>query len=194
MLFSINVLFRALKKILNNKRPFILSRSTAPGHGHWAYHWTGDIISDWSSMNWSIASILEFNMFGIPMVGADICGFNGNTTLELCARWHQLGAFYTFARNHNTDDAIDQDPAALGIRVVHAARNALLVRYAHLSYLYTLFYRAQKFGGTVLRPLFFEFTHDNHCYKIDSQFMWGSAMMIAPVLSPQQKNVYYFNA
>lgn len=144
------------------------------------------------------------------MVGADICGkdwemhlnsiitanilrhrlgFNGNTTEELCARWHQLGAFYTFARNHNTDDAHDQDPAALGATVVTAARNALLIRYAHLPYLYTEFYRVHRHGGAVLKPLFFEFPAESEAYKVDTQFLWGSSLLVAPALDPNRTTV-----
>lgn len=46
-----------------------------------------------------IIGVLEYNFFGIPMVGADICGFFINIQdAEMCTRWLQVGAFYTFTR------------------------------------------------------------------------------------------------
>ena len=35
----------------------------------------------------SLVGMMHMNMFGIPFVGPDICGFNGASTEELCLRW-----------------------------------------------------------------------------------------------------------
>lgn len=95
-------------------------------------------------------------MFGIPYVGADICGFLENTNEELCQRWMELGAFYPFSRNHNGEGFIDQDPAALSESVQNSSRTALNIRYRLLPYLYTLFYESHTTGSTVVRPLYHE--------------------------------------
>jgi alpha-glucosidase (family GH31 glycosyl hydrolase) len=40
-------------------------------------------------MEISVLASMKMNMFGIPLVGADICGFGGDsTTAQLCTRWH----------------------------------------------------------------------------------------------------------
>jgi len=88
------------------------------------------------------------------MNGPDVCGFGGNTTEELCARWFQLAALYTFARNHNSINTISQEPYALGEIVLQSAKNNLKLRYSLLKYYYYLFV-SKKGLGTIWRPLFF---------------------------------------
>jgi alpha-glucosidase (family GH31 glycosyl hydrolase) len=94
----------------SGRRPFILSRANTIGHGKYAFHWLGDNISTFNDLLDSIAGIFNYNIFGVPMTGADVCGFHGNSIDTLCARWHILGAFYPFSRNHNEIYKISQEP------------------------------------------------------------------------------------
>ncbi|XP_015428145.1 PREDICTED: LOW QUALITY PROTEIN: putative maltase-glucoamylase-like protein FLJ16351 [Myotis davidii] len=174
----------ALNTVFPKKRNFILSRSTFAGSGKFAAHWLGDNAAAWDDLRWSIPSILEFNLFGIPMVGANICGYKNNTTEELCRRWMQLGAFYPLSRNHNGPGFRDQDPAAFGedSQLLSSSRHYLNIRYTLLPYLYTLFYRAHTRGETVARPLVHEFYQDNATWDVHEQFLWGPGLLITPVL------------
>ncbi|XP_007446500.1 PREDICTED: sucrase-isomaltase, intestinal [Lipotes vexillifer] len=175
---------KAVQKVFPNKRSFILSRSTFAGSGSYAAHWLGDNTASWEQMEWSITGMLEFGLFGIPLVGADICGFVAETTEELCRRWMQLGAFYPFSRNHNADGYEHQDPAFFGPNslLVNSSRHYLNIRYTLLPFLYTLFYKAHLFGETVARPVLHEFYEDTNSWIEDTQFLWGPSLLITPVL------------
>ncbi|XP_060236113.1 probable maltase-glucoamylase 2 isoform X2 [Meriones unguiculatus] len=181
----------ALGTVFSSSRNFILSRSTFAGSGKFAAHWLGNNSATWDDLRWSIPSILEFNLFGIPMVGANICGYRNNVTEELCSRWMQLGAFYPLSRNHNGPQYKDQDPAAFGPTslLLNSSRHYLNIRYTLLPYLYTLFYRAHTLGETVARPLVHEFYQDPATWDVHEQFLWGPGLLITPVLYEDKEQV-----
>jgi alpha-glucosidase (family GH31 glycosyl hydrolase) len=70
---------------------FLQSRSTFAGSGKYVSHSLGENHRTFDDMRLSIAGIMNFNMFGIPLVGPNICGyFSSNSTVdesELCGRW-----------------------------------------------------------------------------------------------------------
>jgi alpha-glucosidase (family GH31 glycosyl hydrolase) len=146
-------------------------------------HWLGDNFSKWDNMFYSIIGILQFNQWGIPFVGADICGFIDNSREDLCQRWMELGAFYPFSRNHNGIGYVDQDPGSWGPSVAQSSKTALQIRYTLLPYLYTLFFKALTEGSTVARALWHEFPTDPKTAAIDKQFMWGSGKAAKAKLS-----------
>lgn len=175
---------------LTKKRSFILSRSTFPGSGMYAAKWTGDNHANFDDLYYSIPGMLNFQMFGIPLVGSDVCGFLGDTNEELCTRWMELGAFYPFSRNHNGKGARSQEPYTFSQQMTDTSRWILNVRYSLLPYYYTLFYFAscpasstEQPASTVTRPLFFEFPDDQNTYAIDKQFMVGGGLLVSPVLT-----------
>ena len=178
----------AMNDIFPDERSFLLTRSTFLGSGKFAAHWTGDNFSIWTNVKYSIIGMLEFNHFGIPMVGADICGFTGTPSEELCARWQLVGSFYPFSRNHNYNQSPDQDPGVWP-SVAYNTRKALLIRYRLLPYLYSLFARHSLSGNPVVKGLWMEFPADQTALTVDEQFLWGSSFMISPAIYQGQTNV-----
>lgn len=55
------------------------------------------------------------NIFGVPLVGGDVCGHFEDSPQELCYRWTQLGAILPLMRNHNADEAAVSFDASVSV-------------------------------------------------------------------------------
>jgi len=179
---------------IKQERPFVLSRSTYVGSGKYTAHWTGDNAATWDDLKVSIVTMNNMAVFGIPMIGADICGFQGDTTEELCARWIEVGAFSPFSRDHNIRKTAPQELYRWD-SVTAAASNVLNLRYRLLPHLYTLMYRAHTEGRTVHNAMWMHFPKDLNTFTQDGQYMWSDGLLFTPVLTPQTVSVRgYFPA
>ena len=171
-----------------NIRPFILSRATSFGSGKHVFHWLGDNYSDELNIKHSVSGIFNFNIFGIPFTGADICGFFGNSNKDLCLRWYNLGAFYPFMRNHNDKNSKDQFPWSFkdtdgtknSYDAIKLIRNNINCRYSLLRYMYSqLFLISLNEKGSFFKPVMFEFPEERNSYEnIESRVMFGEAFLI----------------
>jgi alpha-glucosidase (family GH31 glycosyl hydrolase) len=184
--------FAYLKK--KSPLPFILTRSSTFGAGQFAAHWTGDNGASWDFMKYGTTGVFQFGIFGMPFTGADICGFMGSTTPELCARWFQSGLLYPFARNHNHLEARDQEAYAFNEpNIRETAVKAVQLRYSIMKWYYAQFIE-KKGRGLVFKPVFYEFPNEDTFYRMDvsftdEQIMLGKALMATPVYQPNRQKV-----
>lgn len=184
--------YDGLKKQLSGKRPFILTRAGFAGVQRYAAVWTGDNRSFWEHLQMSIPMCLNLGMSGIPFSGADIGGFAHDTNGELLARWTQVGAFTPFFRNHSALGTVRQEPWEFGTRIEEIVKKYIELRYRFLPYIYQLFYEASKSGIPVMRPLFLEYPNDKNIFNCSDQFLIGSDLLIAPIMTPDtdHRSVY----
>lgn len=189
----------------NKKRTAIIARSSFAGQGKFGSRWLGDNFSDINDMALSVPGVMMMNMFGIPVIGADICGFIGDTNPTLCARWTKLGAFYPFARNHNVIGAIDQEPyrPVFDVPYKNATKDgttfqqiiieSIKERYNYIPYLYSHMLQLNQTGGMYFKPLFFEFPNDPMAYKDnENTFMLGRHLKVSMLTNDLWASNSYF--
>lgn len=190
----------------DDKRVFILSRSSFAGvQRYGAASWSGDILNSFPVFERQMAGGLNFALSGMPYWTTDIGGYyqgvldnppRGPDTRdpafqELYVRWYQFGVFNPLFRTHGKRANNENDPFAYGDK-----QPILLdydrLRYRLLPYLYALAWDVTDRSGTIMRPLVMDWRTDERVWNISDQFLFGPALMVAPVTKAGQTSRQVF--
>ncbi|HYP97162.1 MAG TPA: TIM-barrel domain-containing protein [Polyangiaceae bacterium] len=167
-----------------SQRTFILSRAGFSGIQRYAAQWLGDNCAEWSHLALSIPMTAGMGVSGQAFIGGDIPGFMSSPSTELAARWTQYGALTPFCRYHSERSEPDKYPWSFGPGTEKLARAAIELRYRLLPYIYSAFVNASETGAPVQRPLVFDFQHDRQAWETEDAYLFGEALLVAPVTSP----------
>lgn len=176
--------------------------------------WSGDIDSSFESLRNQLSIGLNMGIAGIPWWTTDIGGFHGGVNddelfRELVIRWFQFGAFSPVFRMHGDREPHSRPlgnsgggrmPTGAGTEVWQYGQQALeimtkflLLREALRDYIRTSMRLAHEKGSPIIRPLFYDYPNDKKSWDIETQYMFGNKILVAPVLYERKKtlDVYF---
>ncbi len=184
--------YDGLKKY-DGKRPFIITRACYAGTQKYATVWTGDNQSLWAHLQMAVPQLCNLGLSGLSFAGTDVGGFGADCTPELLCRWVELGAFSPLFRNHSSNGSIFQEPWRFDEKTLEINRKFICLRYQLLPYFYDLFWKGEKTGLPVIRPLVLHYEKDPNTWNLNDEFLVGEHLLVAPVLTQgAQKRMVYF--
>ena len=195
---------RLTREVMEELRPdgdwVMIARSGWTGvQGAAQIHWVGDQETDWSTTDGLptvVPAMLNLGLAAQPYVTHDIGGFgksHGPSTKELYQRWTELGAFTPFMRTHEGADKEGNWSWEKDAETIAHFRRFTLVHCALKAEFMALSDEAQQTSAPILRHLMLEFPDDPETYPISDQFMIGSELLVAPVVTEgaTTKSVYF---
>ncbi len=179
--------YEGTRKLMQNKRPLVLTRSGYAGLQRYTAIWTGDNQATDEHMLLGIRLLNSFGLTGVPFAGYDAGGFGGDATPKLYARWISLGAFSPFFRAHSAINTRRSEPWSYGETTEAIAKRFINLRYHLLPYLYAAFHEASQTGMPVQRSLSINYTFDPHIYQpaYENEYLFGPSLLVIPATSQQ---------
>lgn len=168
-----------------DRRPYLISRSGAPGLQRYAQTWSGDNRTDWATLRYNIRMGLGMSLSGLYNIGHDVGGFAGpRPDPELFVRWVQNGIFHPRFTIHSWNDDGTVNEPWMYPQVTDLVREAIRFRYRLVPYLYTALHQAVAAHEPMLRPTFLDHEHDPRCFEECDEFLIGRDLLVASVVDP----------
>ncbi|WP_288771493.1 TIM-barrel domain-containing protein [uncultured Sneathia sp.] len=172
--------------------------------------WSGDIDSSFKSLREQIQILISMGLSGISWSTTDIAGFHsGDSTTqkfkELMIRWFQFAVFSPVLRMHGNRQPHSQKIGktgggvrtsgssneiwSFGTEVERILTKYIRIREKLVDYIFKLYEESTNFGYPISRSLFFEFPNDKKAWDDRLSYMFGSDLLISPVIDFEMKKM-----
>lgn len=157
--------------------------------------WGGDSRSNWQGLAGSEANAMRCGFLGFPVWGGDTGGYLGDGRIDedLYARWLQWGAWngmFETKIDGSGGSGADRPPWKYSFQLQNTFRDACNLRMELLPYIYSCVNTSYK-SGIVMKPLAYLYPADEKTYSIWDEYIFGSAFLIAPVLTKNNSRTIY---
>ena len=167
---------------------FILTRCGFPGiQRYGAALWSGDVSNEWETLRRQICAGLGLMAAGIPWWTYDAGGFfrpgdqyTNADYQEKMIRWIQTSVFLPLMRVHGYTS--NTEPWNYPESVKKLFVEQIKLRYALMPYIEKEAAKVAEKDYTLMRPLVFDFSDDEEALKQETEFMFGSDLLINPIL------------
>ena len=169
-------------------QPVILTRSAFAGMQRYGVvTWSGDVGNDYETLRRQVVGGLGQMAAGLPWWTFDAGGFfrpwnqyDDEEYQERLVRWVQVATFLPFMRVHGYMS--ETEPWHYSERTQQIMTRYIRLRKELQPYIVACARRVSEEGYTLMRPLLFDFPHDEEALRQDCEYMFGSRYLVCPTL------------
>ena len=183
------VVYDVLVDRFGKEEAILFARSATVGSQKFPVHWGGDCVSRYESMGESLRGGLSLCMSGFGFWSHDISGFENTASPDLYKRWSAFGLLSTHSRLHGSSSY--RVPWLFDEESVDVVRYFSKLKCLIMPYLFSVACNTAETGVPAMRAMILEFDKDRACDYLDTQYMLGDSLLVAPVFNPDGRVDYY---
>ena len=178
-----------LAEVYGEGNACLFARSATVGGQQFPVHWGGDNLPTYPSLAQSLRGGLSLALCGFGYWSHDIGGFEGTSSNDIFKRWTQFGLLSSHSRYHGSNAY--KVPWMYGDEAVAVTKAFTELKMRLMPYLYRKAVEAHETGIPMMRPMFLEFPDDRTAPFVDTQYMLGDALLVAPIMNDRGAGEYY---
>ena len=182
---------KALWEVVEREHPdegVIWARSAWAGSQRYALHWGGDAATNNIGMLGDLRGGLSFGLSGFSFWSHDMGGFVTASPEDIYRRWLPFGFLSSHTRAHG---APPTEPWLISESFTKAFRDCAEMKYKLMPYVYAQAKDCSERGLPMVRALLVEFPDDPGAWLVEDEYMFGSQMLVAPLLESGNSRTVY---